>query len=204
MAVRINEDVLFSLCALAFIENLGRLMKENDIAQLGEYWKIAHRINLDHLFMAISRITDHDPNTVNVTSTLNYLEQNRQECVWLFSPDAKSRFPDGNAHIVGVLKQWREWVESESVLGTIRTIRDKYLAHKDKTVSLGSATLDPVTYADMRKITDKLGDFVNDIRLMTDSCHVYNKTVYDSVVRDLAHTLQMYASGLAQLRKRYE
>ena len=140
MTERISDDVLNGLCALAILDALPQQLKANNLQSLGPFWKTAYDNSVELLLIAISRNTDTDSDSVNVASTLNYLEQNRLECVWLHSAEGREKHDDPDASILIVLDRWRKWLTNDELV-RVRALRDKTIAHRDKNVSLNGARL---------------------------------------------------------------
>ena len=203
MVGHISDEALNGLGSLAIIDNLPKQLKENELDSLGPFWKTAFDQSREMLILAVSRVTDADCDGINVASALNYMEQNRTECVWLYSSDGRAKYPDPDGQLRAVLMKWRDWL-GNGALTRARTVRDKLVAHRDKDVLLKAAPIDSASLGDLRGLIEDLQKCVSDLRRLIDDTYVDHSNGYDQVSNDLEHSLEMYSIGIRCLTEHPE
>jgi hypothetical protein len=150
-----------------------------------------HDTAATHTFMALARLLDDDKKSESVTiiGVCNYVEQNVEECEWLFSSEGRQTYPSPEEEIQRRCRHWRNWVQELSVRTELKQLRDKSLAHRDKKHVLGELQLKAPMLHEIREVIRAVGSFVNQFTELTHSSETQDWALYQQIVDDGVLTL---------------
>lgn len=141
--------------------------------------------------MALGRLLDEDKRAESVTiiGVCDYAEQNSSECGWLFSSAGRHAYRDGEEELKRRCNYWKDWVRSLTVRETLKALRDKTLAHRDKPHVLGEIELKTPMLDEIRNTVRQIGGFVNSFTELTDNSETADWHLYDQILEDGTQTL---------------
>lgn len=162
-------------------------------------------ISYDHLIMTTARLLERSSGTTSLFNFCNYAEQHPKEFEWLFSENGKLKIRNGEAVLKERCKKWRFWVEHHKLENPIKLIRDKLLAHRDKTVWIAKVLIAKNLIAvdllaEVEIFLTEVGKLIDDFRELINNSSYEGRFVYEQVVNAGIGTLGVEEAALELLR----
>jgi hypothetical protein len=130
-----------------------------------DFFTTVSRAVVERLFLTLARMLDVDARSQSVTikTVCTYGRQNKTEFAYLFSPDGIRAYPKGNAEIDALCDTWEAFIDTHPLRTRIQVMRDKTLAHRDKSFVMGRVQIEPTTRTELLDLVNSIGQFVNEV-----------------------------------------
>lgn len=156
-------------------------------------------ISYDHLIMTTARLLERNSGTTSLFNFCNYAEQHPSEFEWQFSENGQLKVRNGRAVLKERCEKWRVLLKNPKLEDQIKVIRDKLLAHRDKTVWIAKDLIGGVPLAEIELFLTDVGKLIDDFRELINNSSYEGRFVYEQVVNAGIATLGVEEAALELL-----
>lgn len=191
--------------ALAYIDALHQIAKNHpdllgtDPITFSDLYRFSQKALLLALSCALEE-SKQSGQSVNVVSVCNYACSNREQFTGLYSDKGVAEKADADADVCKLVMKWRDWHKNLVGKDTLKKVRDWQLAHLDKKLCLGKASIESLPYADIREMLAGLEELVKDfMERIHNSEFIMNNVFIDKAQEDLELLIAVYLVTKARL-----